>query len=388
MKLRTLHWLLDHRVWLCSSLSLALWPSSRGLAAEPSWLAPSYQIVEIARAHYPHPYPAETYTDINPVPIGLGDNSQVVFHTTAPFGAAFGPRTWLWQPAAQFGRPAGTSLLSDDAYNPFYGTPPNLGGGAKGVTSDGRFGQLFPENQYERSLRWWNGSQWVTLLHETVNQTRFRVPAVIHDVNDRGDIAFEYRMVDNFGLGGWTNTSRSGIWSGTMQNWLPLFPEDATCAHVLAMNGNGVCVGVYRSATAPPGTAYRGFTATYGTTPMDFVPVGSLGGYSQTHDINDASEIVGVTGTQAGGVRPFIYLPAAAHGLGAGLHEIGPTMIGYTGSGGQSAANYGARFCEQSRPGPVNTGLVQHPGRHQWISLATRPAVAVEPARGHRRLHQ
>lgn len=56
-------------------------------------------------------------------------------------------------------------------------------------------------------------------------------------------------------------------------------------------------------------------------------------GDSQTHGINDAGEIVGVTGTQFGGVRPFIYLPTALHGLSSGLHEIGPTMAGYTGSG-------------------------------------------------------
>jgi len=310
-------------------LSIVLFGTTFRTTAEPAWLCPSYHIVEVTRLHYGGPNQSP---ERNPFPIGLNDSSQVFYSTWNGFPAHDNGawRYWLWQPQVQLGRPAGTSLLLQSVYRG--GSGPIV----TGVTSDGRFAEVRPTSadNIPAGLRWWNGNQWSSLV-PTGTGTRYVTPSWVLGVNENGDVAFNYNLIVNAGLpGGPTNLSRAGFWSGSLQNWQPIFPEDTTRAFVLSMNSQGTVCGVYRSATAPGGTPHRGFTATYGTTPIDFVPVGTIGGYSQTHGINDAGEIVGVTGTQGGGVRPFIYLPAAAHGLTSGLNEIGPTMPGYTGTGG------------------------------------------------------
>lgn len=290
------------------------------LAAEPAWLAPSYQINEIFRT-----------TNLLAV-LGLGNNSQVAYGS---YGGDPLLEAYLWQPQGQFGYGPGTSFLGQ---HNFFDTGPN----GKNVTSDGRFAVIEKSAGIPAyyQMRWWDGFQWAAKLDSTpqpVSYPDVRSPFAIRGVNDRGDIAFNYSWYFISNVFSFPQGTRSGLWSGASGTWLPIFPENTTRSYVLSMNANGVCCGVYRAANAASGTPFRGFTASYGTAPIDFTPLGTIGGYSQTHGINDAGELVGVTGTQNGGVRPFIYLPGAAHGLSAGLHELGPTMQGYTTASGLSS---------------------------------------------------
>jgi hypothetical protein len=179
----------------------------------------SYQIIEVARLHYqigqqtPH-------AEMTPYPIGLGANSQVIYNTRPSF-------------LAQFGRPAGSTILAEVNATAFHRPCRTR------VTGDGRFaevGYAINTTNANTGLRWWDGFKWIPLMDEVS-----RSPTWVHGVNERGDVAFEYLSQEQVG-------SRAGVWSGAAQSWLPIFPEATTRAYVLSMNSNGVCCGAYRAA--------------------------------------------------------------------------------------------------------------------------------------------
>ena len=153
MKSRLFHWL----AVLCLGATLLV--SAFQSLAEPAWLCPSYQIVEVTRLHYGGGQPT---SEIFPYPSGLGANSQVVYNTG--WGAGGLVRHRLWQPQAQFGRPAGSSILAEGAYGTATGFAGAIG---TGVTSDGRFAEvsyLINGSSDGFGLRWWDGFKWISLM--------------------------------------------------------------------------------------------------------------------------------------------------------------------------------------------------------------------------------